>query len=189
MSGRDWRWKIGEAVDRIRTRYDFIGRKSGAPFLAVVYPPEAEPAVFKEWRTQCAALQPEFDVRAVDVLAETQKSVAEIGAENIVASMTDPMPGSVPQAELGELWVQTVAAAVQRRLSQAGRGKAVVSLERLAALFPAAGPRDVMQRLWDSAQSALNGPVVVLIPGHITEARSYRFVGERDEFMYRGDLL
>jgi len=56
-------------------------------------------------------------------------------------------------------------------------------------LYPAAGPRDVMQRLWDSAQSALNGPVVVMIPGHVLESRTYRFVGERDEFMYRGDLL
>ena len=59
----------------------------------------------------------------------------------------------------------------------------------MAALYPAAGPRAVMQRLWDSAQSALNGPVVVLIPGHSVGARTYAFVGDRNEFMYRGDLL
>ena len=52
MSSHDWRWKIGEAIERIRTRYDYIGRKTGAPFLALVYPPEAEPAVLKEWHTQ-----------------------------------------------------------------------------------------------------------------------------------------
>lgn len=189
MSSRDWKWKIREAIERLRTRYEFIGRKTGAPFLAIVYPPEVEAAVLKEWRTQCATLQPEIDVRTVDVLVETQKVIAEIGAENIVGSMTDPMPGSDPQSELGGLWITAVANAVEKRLSEPGSGKPVVSLERMAALYPAAGPRDVMQRLWDSAQSVLNGPVVVAIPGRIIESRTYCFVGERDEFMYRGDLL
>lgn len=189
MSSLDWRWKISEAIERIRTRYDFIGRKTGAPFLAIVYPPEAETAVLKEWRTQCATLQPEIDCRSIDVLAETQKLLSDIGAENVVASMADPMPGSDPQSELGGLWISGIAEVVGRELANGGPGRPVVSLERMAALYPAAGPRDVMQRLWDSAQSTLNGPVVVMIPGNVVESRTYRFVGERDEFMYRGDLL
>ena len=46
MTGQsDWQWKLREAVDTIKARYDQIGRKTGAPFLAVVYPPEAEAAV------------------------------------------------------------------------------------------------------------------------------------------------
>jgi hypothetical protein len=186
-----WRRKIGEAIERIRTRYEFIGRKTGAPFLAVVYPSEVETAFLKEWRTHCATLQPEIDVRSVDVLDVTHRIITEIGAASIVSSMTDPMPGSDPQAELGGLWVSAVAETVEVRLSEPGKGngKPVASLERLAALYPAARPRDVMQRLWDSAQSVLNGPVVVLIPGHIVESRTYSFVGKRDEFMYRGDLL
>jgi hypothetical protein len=189
VSLHDWRRKIGEAIERIRSRYEFIGRKTGAPFLAIVYPPEAETAFLKEWRTQCATLQPEIDVRPIDVLEVTQRIVMEIGAANIVSSMDDPMPGSDPQAELGELWVSAVAEAVEARLSGPGKGKPVASLERLAALYPAAGPRDVMQRLWDGAQSALNGPVAVMIPGRIVELRTYSFVGKRDEFLYRGDLL
>lgn len=189
MSSHDWRWKMGEAIERLRTRYEFIGRKTGAPFLALVYPPAAETAVLKEWRTQCATLQPEINVRPIDVLEVTQKLVADIGAENIVASMADPMPGSDPQCELGGLWITAVADAVKNQLSLPGLGKPVASLERVAALYPAAGPRDVMQRLWDSAQATLNGPVVVLIPGHVVESRTYCFVGEREEFMYRGDLL
>ena len=28
MTALDWRWKIGEAVERLRTRYRFIGRKT-----------------------------------------------------------------------------------------------------------------------------------------------------------------
>jgi hypothetical protein len=189
VSTYDWRRKIGEAIERIRSRYEFIGRKTGAPFLAVVYPPEVEAAFLKEWRTQCATLQPEFDVRRIDVLEVTQRIIGEIGAANIVSSMDDPMPGSDPQAELGGLWISAVAEAVEAGLSAPGKGRPFASLERLAALYPAAGPRDVMQQLWDNTQSALNGPVAVMIPGHIVESRTYSFVGKRDEFMYRGDLL
>lgn len=189
MSSYNWRRKIAEATERIRTRYSFIGRKTGAPFLAVVYPADVENAFLSEWRTHCTTLLPDIDVRSVDVLEVTQRVIAEIGASNIVSSMADPMSGSDPQAELGGLWVSAVAAAVEARLSEPGKARPVASLERMAALYPAAGPRDVMQRLWDSAQSVLNGPVIALIPGHIIEARTYSFVGERDEFMYRGDLL
>ena len=45
-----------------------------------------------------------------------------------------------------------------------------------------------MQRLWDSSQSVITGPVVVMIPGRVVGA-DLSFVGKRDEFMYRGDLL
>jgi len=65
----------------------------------------------------------------------------------------------------------------------------VVVLERLAALYPASGPRAVMQTLWDSDHAALEGPVVLLVPGVLDEARVYRFVGHVEEFMYRGDIL
>src|SRR5262245_30982621 len=111
----DWRRKIGEAIERIRTRYEFIGRKTGAPFMAIVYPTDVETAFLKEGRTQCATLQPEIDVRPVNVLEVTHHIISEIGAANIVSSMDDPMPGSDPQAELGELWVTAVAAAVEAR--------------------------------------------------------------------------
>ena len=46
-----------------------------------------------------------------------------------------------------------------------------------------------MQQLWDSAQSALEGPVIVLIPGSLRGPRTYAFLDDRNEFMYRGDLL
>ena len=189
MSSQDWRWKIGEAIERMRTRYEFIGRKTGAPFLALVYPPEVEAAFLKEWQAQQSTLRPEIDVRPVSVLDITQAVMADLGAEKIVGSLADPMPGSDPQADLGQLWINAVADAVKTRLAEPGQGKPVASMERLAALYPAAGPRDVMQILWDCAQSSLDGPVIVLIPGQIVEARTYSFLGCHDEFMYRGDLL
>ena len=189
MSTQNWKWKISEAVERIRLRYDHIGRKTGAPFLAIVYPPEAEAAVLKEWHDQTVALTPDFEVRIVDVLEVTQRVLGDIGAENVVTSLKDPMPGSDPELDLGNMWISAVADIIRDRLAEPGTGKPVVSLERLAALYPACGPRDVMQQLWGSAQSALNGPVVVLIPGYIDGTRTYSFLGQKAEFMYRGDLL
>ena len=189
MSSHDWKWKIGEAIERLRSRYSFIGRKTGAPFLALVYPSDLETAVLKEWHTQCDALRPEIDVRTVDVLAITQNVIADIGASEIVHALENPMPGSDTQTELGYRWVTAVAEAVQSRAAEPGSGKPVISLERLAALYPAVGPRDVMQQLWDNGQSSLDGPVVVMIPGRVVGTRTFSFVGRRDEFMYRGDLI
>jgi hypothetical protein len=185
----DWSWKLREAVDRIRTRYDHIGRKTGAPFLAIVYPPEAEAAVLREWRTLAGTLGPDFDVRSVDVLDVTSSVIGELGAENIVEALTDPMPGASPESELGSMWASALAARVKEAAVGRGRGRPVVVLERLAALYPATGPRAVMQNLWDSEQRALEGPVIVLIPGTLVEARVYHFVDQREEFMYRGDIL
>ena len=184
----DWRWKIGEAVERIRTRYDHIGRKTGAPFLALLYPPELEAAVLREWRTQASSLTPDFDLRTIDVLAVTQAALADLGAENVVDALANPMPGSDPVVELGHHWVDAVARHVRERFHDP-KGRPVVVMERVAALYPVAGPRDVMQQLWDSAQSALDGPVIVLVPGSVRSARTYTFLDVRNEFMYRGDLL
>ena len=189
MSSQDWKWKIREAVERLRTRYEHIGRKTGYPFLALVYPTDAEQAVLSEWHTQVDALRPDIDVRTVDVLRATQRKIAEIGSNEIVEAMTSPMPGSDPTSELGDLWAQAVVEDVRTAFATPCSGRPVIALERLAALHPAAGPRDVMQMLWDSPQAGLDGPMVVLIPGRLIEARTYLFVGQRSEFMYRGDVL
>src|ERR1700730_12466945 len=119
----DWRRKISEAIERVRTRYEFIGRKTGAPFLALVYPSEVETAFLKEWRTQCATLHRNSDVRSVNVLEVTHRIITDIGAANIVSSMEDPMTGSDPQAELGGLWVTAVVEAVESRLAGPGKGQ------------------------------------------------------------------
>ena len=186
----DWGWKLRETVETLKTRYEHIGRKTGAPFLGVVYPPEAETAVLKEWHTMAASLKPEFDIRTIDVLAVTKEVIDEIGGENIVSAMQNPMPGATPEADLGAIWVT----ALVKRVKECGTqptptGKIVIVLEFVAALYPAAGPRDLMQRLWDQEQSFLAGPVVVLIPGTLVERKVYSFLNQRDELMYRGDIL
>lgn len=190
MSGPgDWEWKLREATERLRTRYEHIGRKTGAPFLAIVYPPEVERSVLKEWHTLATTLEPELSVRTVDVLDVTSRIVSQFGPESIVASMKDPMPGSDPTSELGSMWTSAVASSVREAAKKSGSGRPVVVLERLAALYPASGPRAVMQTLWDSEHAALDGPIVLLMPGVMVEARVYRFVGQIEEFMYRGDIL
>jgi len=185
----DWSWTIREAVERLKSRYEYIGRKTGAPFLALIYPPEVEAAFLKECKTQFGALGPEYDVRYVDVLESTMAVVDELGGGNIVGAIAEPMPGSSPETELGTMWVNSLVHTVKERAKQNGDEKGVVVLERLAALYPATGPRALMQSMWDSEQSSLDCPVVVLIPGTLVESRVYSYLNKRVEFMYRGDIL
>ena len=185
----EWKWKIGESIERLRTRYDHIGRKTAAPFLAMVYPCAVERAFVQEWRSQVAGLAPEVEAQSLDLLEVTQAVVAEFGVDAVVQSLVEPMPGSNAEAELAGLWLRAIADRVRSLFAAAHRGKPVVWLENCAALYPACGPRDVMQALWDAPHEALQGPVVVLIPGTLEEARTYRFLDQRRELMYRGDLL
>ena len=190
MKRQNWQWKIGEAIERIRTRYHYIGRKTGAPFLAVVYPPEAETAVFLEWHNQAATLAPDFEVKTINILEVTHTVLTEIGIENVVSSLRDPMPGSDPEADLGNIWISTVASTIKTRLAEHSLGKPVISLERLATLYPVCGARNLMQELWGSEQFiSFDVIVLVLIHGYIEGARTYSFIGQKSEFMYRGDLL
>jgi len=117
------------------------------------------------------------------------KELADLGCENLVASFKEPMPGSDPEVDLGHLWVRAIGAEIKRAVTVPTGTRIVIVLEHLAALFPASGPRALMQELWDSEQSSLEGPVVVLIPGTLHQSRVYSFVNQREEFMYRGDIL
>lgn len=185
----DWSWKIREAIERIKTRYRHIGRKTGVPFLAVIYPCDAEGAFLKEWRTQASTLGPEFELYSIDVLEITMSVVSKLGANHIVGAMEDPMPGSNPELDLGHMWITAVARAVCEKGAKPTAKKPVIVLERLAALYPAAGPRAVMQELWGNEHCLLDWPVVFLIPGTLIDRRIYAFVDQREEFMYRGDIL
>lgn len=191
MSGSDdWAWKIDEAVEIIRNRYDHIGRKTGAPFLAVIYDPEAERQVLTRWRDRADSLRPDFALAELDVAEIVSDSVQELGGPQVVAElMSNPMPGSDPSAELARVWLSAICRAVRQALLDSGLGRPVAVLEGLAALHPVSGPRALMQALWDEDHTSLNGPVVLLVPGRIVHAKNYLFLGEKDEFMYRGDIL
>src|SRR5262249_25737763 len=130
-----------------------------------------------------------YAVRRIDALSVTMNVVESIGAENIVHSIDDPMAGSNPETELGQMWVDAITGKIKDEAKFGGGKKVVVVLEHLAALYPPSGPSAVMQQLWDSEQSELDGPIIVLIPGTLTEPRVYSFLNQREELMYRGDLL
>ena len=185
----DWAWKLREAVDRIKNSYTHIGRSTGAPFLAIVYPPEFEAAVFKEWHALTGMFGPEFELIHLNVLDITMKVVQDLGVENIVETIQNPMPGSNPETELATMWLTAIVEEVKSNLPNNSMKKTVIVLEQLAALYPATGPRSLMQALWDTPDLALDNPVVIFIPGRLVESRVFEFLGKTRELMYRGDIL
>jgi hypothetical protein len=185
----EWHQHLCEAVGWVQTRYQHIGRKTGAPFLAVVYPPEIEEDVFKEWGVQIKCLNSEYMVRDLDLLEITRAATDDIGLETVLETLDDPAPGSDPEKELANIWLTKIADEIGKTFGEMHVEKPVIVLKSMAALYPVTGPQMVMQWLWDKKQDSLEGPVVLLIPGTLTEPRRYSFLNLKDEYMYRGDIL
>jgi len=190
MSEIDWKKRIGEAVERFTADYDSIGRKSGSPLLAIVFPPSYEREVLREWKIQIDPHSKKFEFLELDVLAITMAQIDTIGIDGIVNILKDPMPGSNAENELGQMWVSAIVDSIRSKYESADKSRrTIIFLTRLGALYPASGPRMVMQALWDNQMSMLLGPIVFLIPGSQVEARVYRFLDRVEEFMYRGDVV
>lgn len=185
----DWSWKLREAVDRIKNSYEHIGRSTGAPFLAIIYPPDFEAAVFKEWHALTGMFGADFELIHLNILDIIMRVIQELGIENIVGTIQDPMPGSNPETELAAMWLTAIVGEVKNNLPSNHKKKTVIVLEQLAALYPATGPRSLMQALWDTTDLALDNPVVIFIPGRLVEPRVFEFLGKTRELMYRGDIL
>lgn len=182
-------WKIKEAASRIKNRYDFIGHQTGAPFLAIVFPQESELWTMKEWRAQAGIFTDQYDLITVNILDITTRCNDQLGIEDIISSQEDPMPGANPETELASLWISEIIASIQTKLDE-HRGKPpVLVIEKTAALYPVAGPRFLLQQLWDLHSRMIQCPVVVFIPGRLLEQRVYHFLNTKEEFMYRGDIL
>lgn len=185
----NWKRKLEEASTQIKTGYAQIGRKTGVAHLAIVYPPEAETAVLKEWQSITAGLGAEFEIKIIDVLAVTMAVIKAIGCQAIIDTITQPMPGSDPESELGQMWLQSVGEKVKATTSSQVNSKLVIVLQYLAALYPATSPRALMQKMWENQQFSVDCPVIFFIPGTLTQRRVYSFVNKREELMYRGDIL
>jgi len=185
----DISWKIKEAASRIKQRYQFIGRQTGAPFLAIVFPPEAELWIMKEWRAQAGIFSDQYDLIYFDLLEITTRCLDHLGVDNIIAAQEDPMPGTNPEAELANLWISEIIAVMQAKLSEHQGKPPVMVIEKTAALHPVTGPRFLLQQLWDIHNQTIHCPVVVFIPGRLLEQRIYLFLDAKEEFMYRGDIL
>lgn len=185
----DIAWKIKEAASRIKERYDFIGHQTGAPFLAIVFPIEAELWTMNEWRAQAGVFADQYDLIYLNLLEITTRCNNRLGVENIIAAQDDPMPGANPDAELANLWISEIIATMQTRLSEHQGKPPVVVIEKTSTLYPVSGPRFLLQQLWDIHSQIIHCPVVVFIPGRLLERRVYLFMNTKEEFMYRGDIL
>ncbi|MDK2408589.1 hypothetical protein QHH11_09935 [Aphanizomenon sp. PH219] len=185
----NWKRKLEEASTQIKTGYAQIGRKTGAAHLAIIYPPEVETAVFKEWQSITAGLGTEFEIKIIDILAVTMGLIDEIGCQEIIDTITRPMPGSDPKSELGQMWLQAILDQVQTVTSQTCNSRQVIVLQYLAALYPATTPRALMQKMWENERFSVDCPIIFFIPGTLTQKRVYSFVNTSEELMYRGDIL
>jgi len=99
------------------------------------------------------------------------------------------MPGADPEAELANLWISEIITAIKTKLVEHQGKPPVLVIEKTAALYPVAGPRFLLQQLWDMHSQIIHCPVVVFIPGRLLEQRVYLFLNTKEEFMYRGDIL
>lgn len=181
--------KIKEAAARIKDRYHSIDHQTATSFLAIVFPQEAELWTMKEWRAQAAVFADRYDVLYIDLLEITTRVLERLGIENVVAAEADPMPGADPEAELASLWVAEIIQEIRARLA-AHQGKPpVIVIEKTAALYPVAGPRFLLQQLWDVYSSSILCPIVIFIPGHLIGPKNYLFLNTKEEYMYRGSIL
>lgn len=99
------------------------------------------------------------------------------------------MPGANPEAELANLWISEIIAAILTKLAEHRGNPPVLVIEKTAALYPVAGPGFLLQQLWDKHSQIIQCPVVVFIPGRLLEQQVYLFLNTKEEFMYRGDIL
>ena len=143
----------------------------------------------KEWDALSGMLRSDFELINLDILEITMKVVQQLGVENIVETLENPMPGSNPETELASMWLSEIVNEVKNNLSVPSSKKTVLVLSKLAALYPATGPRSLMQALWDTNDLVLDNPVIIFIPGRLVEPRVFEFLGKTRELMYRGDIL
>jgi membrane protein len=84
-----------------------------------------------------------FSIRTIDVLDVTARVVRQFGAESLVDSMKDPMPGSDPTSELGSMWTNAVTASVREAAGRGGR-PVVVSAARASSSL-----KDALNTVWE----------------------------------------
>jgi hypothetical protein len=158
MTEVDWGWKLREAAERIRTRNEHIGRKTGAAFSPSCTRPRPNESSC-EWHVLAATLAPEFEVRAIDVLDVTMRGGRPGGSGIDEGPHAGLDPGVRARGRLGRAVVADVRTAAGRP------GSGVPHLSWSASLpVPGSGSRVVVQALWDSDQ-AFDCPLILFGPG------------------------
>jgi len=184
----DWRRKVHTAIERVTKQYVNIGKMTGLPVLGIIVSPDMEENAVREWRIQSNILNG-FHFEEIDVLELTTDEVERFGVDNIVNMIEKPMPGAKPESELGNIWLKAITNKMFEIISGwESENKLVIYLTRLGALYPVSTPRALVQHLIESRDS-LSIPIILFIPGSLTEPRAYKFLDLVEEFMYRGDLI
>lgn len=182
-------WKIKEAILKLKNNYDFIGHKTGAPFLGIVYNHSEEQWFYKEWDAQVQSIANEFVFFDIDFLKLIHNCISNLGINEAIDAINNPMRGNSPYNGLAELFIDDTIEIIKEKLSNPSNKKPILVLKKLDALFPVTTPHTLFQNLWDIHGNILKCPVVCLIPGKNSNGRSYLFLNEIQELMYRGDLL
>jgi len=184
----DWRDKVHRAIERVTEQYDNIGRMTGIPVLGIIVSPEMEENAVNEWRIQSNTISG-YRFEEIDVLELTTDEVEGLGVDHIVNMIENPMPGANPESELGNIWINAILDKIFELCSKYNETeKLVIYLTRLGALFPASTPRALVQSMIER-RDTLSIPIILFIPGSLTEPRAYKFLNSVEEFMYRGDLI
>ncbi len=184
----EWRDKVHRAIERVTDQYLNIGRMTGIPVLGIIISPDMEENAVQEWIIQSNTLN-DFHFEGIDVLELTTDEVERFGVDNIVNMIEKPMPGAKPESDLGNIWVKAIADKIFEITSGwKNDEKLVIYLTRLGALHPVSTPRALVQYLIESRDS-LSVPIIIFIPGSLTEPRAYKYLDLVEEFMYRGEII
>ena len=182
---------------RLRTAYDGIGHSSGRPYVYFVYPPEQERAMRRMVDEQLRS-DTTLYFHLIDLLPLTIHSLAgqEVRRQQL---LNDPLKtNSVTEAIL-RLWARAISRDIMARLEAtvAEKGRPVVVLCGLAALYPLGNPTVLMEFLAEQEPRNPGNdtiiPIVLLIPGvrPPQTSRRYLFLGQerlRLDF-YRGEEM
>lgn len=189
--------RLDVLIYRLRTAYDGIGHSSGRPYVYFVYPPEQERAMRRMVDEQLRSDTTLF-FHLIDLLPLTIQSLAgqEVRRQQL---LNDPLKtNSVTEAIL-RLWARAISRDIMARLeaTPAEKGRPVVVLCGLAALYPLGNPTVLMEFLAEQEPRNPGNdtivPIVLLIPGvrPPQTSRRYLFLGQerlRLDF-YRGEEM
>lgn len=181
--------KVHEAIHRLRNSYGMIGKKTGLPYLAIVFPPSDEYEVLREWHFQMDTFQEEFHCIPIDVVKCSQKVLNYVGIEKVRETFHDETLVQNAKRDLGVMWIREIGKEIKRGYSSDTEKKVVFSIERTGGLYPVTNPYVMMEQLWNDNSITLDHPLIVFIPGSITGSRHYNFLDRDELLMYHGDMI
>lgn len=188
-------YRLESLLARLRSAYDGIGHSSGRPYIYFVYPPAQERAV-RRLVDDTLRSDDALCFHHVDLLPLTIAALS--GQEDRRrALLLDPRsPGAA--SDILRRWTRALIQAIDAALPvPATKGRPVIVLSGLAALYPLGNPTALMEGIAEQeprdARTNRIVPIVLLVPGTrpAQTSRQYRFLGldRRTLDFYRGEEI